>query len=543
VAINLPLVLTGQIWHSYDFPTHYFFSTHYQRDWWTLWEPRWFEGFDVASYPPLPHQLAALLGSIVGVGNAINLLTFGTLICLPISIYVLAKHYVGPNAAARCSALAIVMPSVLLAAYTFGQLPTLFALNCALFAAAALGGYVRSGGVERFALLLTLVGLTVVAHHATFIFFCPPLFGCVLIGELLASAERRQTIRRIAAAGLASATVVVLAILPFWVWYATEYVAQTAIDHSSRHDFLTDLAAQKIFLWSEHGILVVALLLAIPLVWRRPKQYGPWYALAAGLSIIGLGGTTPLPRFLFGDQWEWLTYDRFSLWSDIGLVILLGAVASAILDRPGGPSVAARAAWALTLVGLGIYGITDALRPTLLAVTPAAIDPAPIVNYLESDHRADWRYLTFGFGEQAGVVNALSQAQTVDGYYFTARRIPLLTESGIGQIDRNLDLDPEGRVALTLLNDPAPYALKWVFAKDPNYTALLVSAGWIPSETLANGVEVWIPPVTIPTITSLPASTLPRLDPRWGYWWGTVPIAFFLLAGPAAWLVWRRRES
>src|SRR5262245_34976294 len=72
LAISVPLVLSGQVWHSYDFPTHVFFATHYQRGWWALWETRWFEGFDVASYPPLTHQLAALLGWVIGDGNAVN---------------------------------------------------------------------------------------------------------------------------------------------------------------------------------------------------------------------------------------------------------------------------------------------------------------------------------------------------------------------------------------------------------------------------------------------------------------------------------------
>jgi hypothetical protein len=543
LAVNLPIAITGQVWHSYDFPTHYFFATHYQRDWWGLWEPRWFGGFDVASYPPLPHQLAAGLGWVVGIGNAINILTLVAVVCLPISVYVLAKRYLGRNAAARCAVLAVVTPSVLLAAYTFGQLPTLFALNCALFAAAALGSFVRHGGLERLVLLVALVGLTLVSHHATFIFLGPPLFGSVIAGEILASAASRRTLWRIGLAAGVLAGVVVLAILPFWIWHATEYVSQTAIDHPSRHDLLIDLAAQKIFFWSEHGILVIVPFLAAPLVWRRPKQLGPFFALAVGLAAIGLGGTTGLPRLLFGDQWEWLTYDRFSLWSDIGMIILLGAVASAVLDQPKGPTVAARVAWALTVVGLGVYGITDALRPALIAATPPAVDPTPMVDFLAAEHHADWRYLTFGFGEQVGMLNAMTDAQSIDGYYFTARRIPLLTTSGIGQIDRDLDLDPTGRVARAILQNPAPYALRWIFTEDPHYTALLDQTGWIRIESLVNGVGIWRAPGEIPRIVDLPTSQLPRLDPHWGWWWGSVPLGFLVAVGPAGWFAWRRRGS
>ncbi|HLZ07021.1 MAG TPA: hypothetical protein VKT80_00385, partial [Chloroflexota bacterium] len=460
MAVNVPLLLTGQIWHTYDFPTHLFFASHYQHDWWSLWEPRWFEGFDVASYPPLPHQLAALLGWIIGDGNAINLLTFGSVVCLPVSTYFMAKSYIGPVAASRSAALAVVIPSVLFSAYSFGQLPTLFALDTSLFAATALGGYMRRGSVGFLFLLIALIGTTVASHHATFIFLGPPLFGCIFVAEFLASHERSQTVVRMTVATIASVGVAIVAILPFWIWHATEYVAQTAIDHASRHDFLTDPASQKVFFWSEHGILIAAIGLAVPLVFRRPKQLVPWYGLAVGMMVIGLGGTTPVPRLLFGDQWNWLTYDRFSLWSDVGMVVLFGALASSILDRPGRPSAVASFAWWFTLVGLGAYGVTDALRPTLISTLPPPIDLKPIVTFLESDGRDQWRYLTLGFGEQAGILNAQSTAQTVDGYFFTARRIPILTESGIGQIDRNLDLDPKAKVTHALLRDPAPHALK-----------------------------------------------------------------------------------
>jgi hypothetical protein len=42
------------------------------------------------------------------------------------------------------------------------------------------------------------------------------------------------------------------------------------------------------------------------------------------LFSLGLGGTTPLPRLLFGANWAWLTYDRFSLWAGLALLPLAG---------------------------------------------------------------------------------------------------------------------------------------------------------------------------------------------------------------------------
>jgi hypothetical protein len=541
-AISLSLAITGQVWHSYDFPTHVFFASHYQRDWWTLWEPRWFEGFDVSSYPPLAHQLVAILGWLLGTPAAVSVLLAACLITLPVATYTLARRYFGAPTAGRAAALSVVTPSVLLAAYTFGQLPTIFALVTSLFAAAALGWFIERGGSSRLALTLSLVAMTVAAHHATFIFFGPPLFGTIVLAELLRSTQRRQTIIRCLLAAAAAIPVVTLVIFPFWIWHATEYVEQVPIDHASRHDLLNDVAAQKLFFWDEHGVLVLALVVGLLLVRRQIRQAAPWYLAAAFLFVLGLGGTTPLPRLLFGSQWNWLTYDRFSLWADVFLVILFASWVSRRLDSRTRGRWLARIAWGLTLVVLGTYGIADALRPTLINSTPTPIDPQPIVAFLQADGHDHWRYLTLGFGEQAGVLNALTDAQTVDGYYFTARRLPVLTQSGVGQIDFSLSMDPGARTIRAFLANPVPHRLRWIFTRDPADSLILLSAGWVDRTTLSNGIEVWESPLDVPPITAVTA------PPDWrtralGIWWGSVPLLAFASVLPTALLAWRANHA
>jgi hypothetical protein len=538
LAMSIALALTGQVWHSYDFPTHVFFASHYQRDWWTLWETRWFEGFDVSSYPPLAHQLAALLGWLIGAPAAIGALLAGCLVILPVATYTLARRYFGVPTAGRAAALIVVTPSVFLASYTFGQVPTIFALVTSLFAAAALGCFLERGGASRLALTLALVAVTVAAHHATFIFFGPPLFGAVAFAEILRSAQRQQTIMRCLLVAAATIPVVILVIFPFWVWHATEYVDQVPIDHASRHDLFQDVAAQKLFFWDEHGALILALVFGLLLVRREIRQAAPWYLVAVFLFVLGLGGTTPLPRLLLGSQWDWLTYDRFSLWADVILAILFAAWVSRRLDAGSRGRWPARLAWGLTLVVLGTYGIADALRPTLINSTPAPIDPQPIMAFLQANGRDHWRYLTLGFGEQAGMLNALTDAQTVDGYYFTARRLPVLTQSGIGQIDFSLAMDPEARTIRALLADPVLHHLRWIFTRDPHYLPILVEAGWVDRATLSNGIQVWESPVDVPPVAadSAPSDWRTR---ALGIWWGTVPLLAFASVLPAALLAWR----
>ena len=45
LGLNLPLVLSGLQFYSFDAYTHLFFADHYRRWWFDLFEPRWFGGF------------------------------------------------------------------------------------------------------------------------------------------------------------------------------------------------------------------------------------------------------------------------------------------------------------------------------------------------------------------------------------------------------------------------------------------------------------------------------------------------------------------
>ena len=63
-------ILTARYRLSYDAFTHMFFADHYARDWFSLWETRWYTGFNVVSYPPLVHQLIANNDTIHGFPKA-----------------------------------------------------------------------------------------------------------------------------------------------------------------------------------------------------------------------------------------------------------------------------------------------------------------------------------------------------------------------------------------------------------------------------------------------------------------------------------------
>ena len=65
-ALHGILIVTRRYRLSYDAYNHMFFGDHYRMDWWSLWEPRWYTGFPINSYPPLVHQLIGALSHLTG---------------------------------------------------------------------------------------------------------------------------------------------------------------------------------------------------------------------------------------------------------------------------------------------------------------------------------------------------------------------------------------------------------------------------------------------------------------------------------------------
>src|SRR5215212_5169699 len=89
------LILAGRYRLSYDAYNHMFFGDHYRMDWWSLWEPRWYTGFLVNSYPPLVHQLIGVLSHIFGLDAAFALLLWITVTLLPLGVYSFSRIFVG----------------------------------------------------------------------------------------------------------------------------------------------------------------------------------------------------------------------------------------------------------------------------------------------------------------------------------------------------------------------------------------------------------------------------------------------------------------
>ncbi len=551
------LVLTARYRLSYDAYNHQFFADHYLRDWWSLWEPRWYTGFEIVSYPPLVHQLMALPGSVIGVDAAFGLVLWAVLTTYPLAVYSFAKVFVGRTAASYAALGAALLPSLYLTAHVFGQLPTLFAALLALFGAAVLADFLRHGGALSGALAVFLFAAVTAAHHATLL-FVPWLVGAVAVqvffgrgstlkarifpGFSAFTRARQLSFLRLAVFTVFAILAGWLVIFPFWQWGAGQTL-QTPIDHLSRHNFLRDPFAAVLFFLPMYGLLIPFIPVGLWMGARR-RFWGIGLAFAF-LFLLGLGDTTPLPRLFFGPGWSWLTYDRFAFWASLTLLVFFGAATTRIIrrakihhhgdhgahrERSKSSVFSVRSVVIWFVLAMAFTALLIALIPTWLPTQPPQLDLQPVVDFLAQDGRSQYRYLTLGFGDQLARLSLLTAATTLDGSYHTARTLPELRASGIGQIDTAFWL-PDGLSALDpILQRAGGRGVRWGFVNLKAFGPVLLRNGWHPFATLSNGVVVWENPAA-----SLPPPVEPPAEsPFAAFAWGAFPLSVFFVSGALA---------
>jgi hypothetical protein len=516
-----PLVAFGLYRYSWDAATHMFFADHYRRSWFALWDPRWFGGFSVSSYPPLTHQLLALVSVPLGYDAAFGLVLLATLVLFPVGAWRFAEVFVSPRAATAAAMIAPLVPGVALASHAFGQLPTMVALTLALFLVGEFARFVERGSAIRLGSVVALSGTVFAAHHATALFLLAPALMAASATLLPGSAPRVRPIRlrRIILAAIGCGLAGAIVVLPFWLW-ARGGIPDAFIPHNSRSDFLRDLNAQALYLWGIYGLIPA---LAFYGFWRRHDRRTVAVAMLAGVvGVLGLGGTTPLPSLVFGRQWEWLTYDRFALWAAVAMLPLAGiAIGHLLTSRIPAGRVLAIA----SLAGILFYAGSDAVTSVLGPALPYQRDLQPIAQFMNNGRTA-WRYQTFGAGDPGARLGTATLATTIDGTYYTARRVPVLARSGIGLLDSALWWDPSGAALRRALAVADQYSIRWAFVLDAHYDPYLSAAGFTPHPPLPGGIEVW----ENATAPRLPHAALRFGEPdAQGIIWGTLPLACFAL--------------
>lgn len=519
LAMQLPLT------NSYDANFHVFFASHYAHHWFDPWNPKWFAGFSQATYPPLAHQWIALLSFVFGLHMAFLLVQLAAVLLTPISVYRFAKLWVSERAASYAAVLSIFAGALAFLVYSAGQLPTTLSAPLFLLAVPYFYDWSRSG--ESRALLKGVI-LTLAAgavHHVTLI-FGSWLFAIPVLWLAVMDRGQRNAVAVVIRGfifGVVAAIGVGIVLLPYWISIIKHPIEQIPIPHASRSNLLLNITYLTNYFFVPYGMLVIALPF---ILWYgaanrrlRPLLFGFWVTF-----IFGLGGTTPLPKWVFQRAFEILTFERFTLWAVMMALPIVGLIAEYAIDQHR-----KTAAIGFALAAL----ITIALPMGWISISPfsanANLNVDPVDSFLNRDGHDKYRYLTLGFGNSLPKVSTYTDANSVDGEYNSARLLPEFTHYGTAQLTSAKYFGSAGMEALRMmLRHAAHYGLKYIFIHDPYYEPLVTFAGWKQVESYDNGsITVWSRE-DIPPARPVPSDAMPT--PLEGLLWGTLPMASSILA-------------
>lgn len=557
IAMSLVLVIHGVIVYytlpkTYDAYVHMFFADHYARFWFEPWEYRWYTGFLTVSYPPLVHQLVALLGKIFPLKVAFSLYAIVIYEVLIIGVYRFSKIFFDKTTAGIAAILAVVLSSLVETLHVYGQVPTLTGISFLLNSLPFLYQYIVKRKTIYLVMGLAFLSVVISSHHVTaifgMVFFIAPVFFMALVDGLPPESRPRNFIlffgqvvlaalRQIKQIILFGGLMIVLAIgliFPYWYWSRSDPITQVPIPHGSRDNFIAEFSSGLVF-YIIPLTLILALIPAITYLITRERRHFGWVVSFYLCLLLGSGGTTPLPKMMLGDTaFNILTLDRFGFWASIIAIpfmakfihtFLAGSVRDFWVRRFGERghfTLSALSGFTYLLFIVFIFHLA-AFRP----LQPKPVEIQPILNFLNRDDHMRWRYMTLGFGDQMAWLSANSLAATVDGNYHSARRLPELTSRPVERLENAKFLGYEGLASLNdFLTKAEKYSLKYIFSNDQYYDPLLFYTGWNRTIQLENGIMVW----EKGNISTIKPVVPTEIHPVLKYTWGIFPLASLVLA-------------
>jgi len=528
IVIHGPLLLMElPATTSYDCNLHIFFGSHYAQHWFNPWNEKWFAGFSQTTYPPLTHQWIALLSHVVGLTEAFMLVQLIAVILIAVGTWRFARLWVDDGAASLAALLSVFAGTVSFLVYSAGQLPTTLSAPLYLLALPYFYEWSRLGSWR--ALLKGLVlGLAAASAHHVALLFGSVLFAAPVLWLAWSDARSEE---KSGSAVLGRGLVFVLltivgvgiVLLPYWIAIIRHPIEQMPIPHGSRLNYLMNWVHGVNYFVVPYG----AMILALPFVVIKGASVPRLRILLIAFWIaflLGLGGTTPLPRLLFGRAFEILTFERFTLWATLLALPIVGAVAEDMVKRFRDVGAFALAAAAVFTMSLALGWLNWSPFHT-----SGGLNVDAVVNFLNRDGHDQYRYLTLGFGNSMSKVATYSTATSVDGEYNSARLLPEMTRYGSAQLTSAKFFGAAGMDSLReMLQHANRYGLKFIFVHDPYYNPLLVFAGWRQIETYDSGAITAWSKDDVPPARKVTSDTMPT--PWEGLLWGTLPIGSSILA-------------
>ncbi len=529
LAVHGPLLLMQLPANSYDANTHIFFAGHYANHWFSPWNEKWFGGMSQTTYPPLTHQWIALFSHTFGLTGAYMVVQLIVILLLPVGMYRYALLWIPEREASYAALGTVFLGSLAMLVYQSGQLPTTTAAALTLNALPYFYSWTRDGrGMQLLkGVAISMAGAA--AHHVTFLFgailFALPVLWLSVLDRKLSGRGSSVVgvLVRAVVFGAAILGAAILVLLPYFMSLRQNPISQLPIPHGSRDNYILS-PHSGINFWI---IPMGALILAIPyILFRgsaerrlRPLLFG-WYLT----TLLGLGGTTPVGRVLLGRAYEVLTFERFTFWATLMAMPIVGLLAKELVDRWGRRGI-------LLLGVSAVYSCAMAVAWVVFnPINSGDFRVQPVIDFLNREDHAKYRYITLGFGNQFAKVSTYANAGSLDGDYNSARLLPELTAYGAGQLYNSKYYGTAGMESLrAILKHADQYGLRYIFVRDRYYEPLLAFAGWRQAEIYDNGATSLWTKDDVPPAKHIDFGNV--VPPAWqGVMWGIVPVSASLLA-------------
>ncbi|MGB8062344.1 MAG: hypothetical protein WCF26_10650 [Candidatus Sulfotelmatobacter sp.] len=529
LAVHGPLLLMQLPSGSFDANFHIFLASHYAHHWFNPWNEKWFAGFSQTTYPPLTHQWIALVSTVTGLKMGYMLVQLIAVLLLPVGVFRFARIWEDERAASYAALGSIFLGALAFLVYQAGQLATVTSAALYLNALPYFFEWSEEGSFRSLAKGLAVTLAAAAAHHVTLIFGTVLFAGPVLWVAFLDARDGRTrgAVGAVLFRAIVFAFLVVVGVgvvlFPYWITLIQHPIHQIPIPHDSRRNFLLNAITGINYFVIPYGALILALPFIVirgATVRRlRPLLFGFWLTF-----IFGLGGTTPLPRWLLGRAYEILTFERFTFWATLMAMPIVGLLAIELLDRFRTKAAVCLSLAAVATIGAALAWLTaNPYRPM------GTMNVKPVIAFLNRDGHDSYRYLTLGFGSELAQVSTYTDASSVDGDYNSARLLPEMTQYGSAQLTNAKFYGSAGMASLrAMLEHANRYGLKYIFVHDPYYEPLLTFVGWRKIETFDNGeITAWSKD-DVPPAHRIDSNDIP---PAWmGLMWGTLPIGVSVLA-------------
>lgn len=529
LAVHGPLLLMQLPSGSFDANFHIFLASHYAHHWFNPWNEKWFAGFSQTTYPPLTHQWIALVSTLTGLKMGYMIVQLIAVLLLPVGIFRFARIWVDDRSASYAALGSVFLGALAFLVYQAGQLATVTSAVLYLNALPYFFEWSTEGSGKSFVKGIAVSLAAAAAHHVTLIFGTVFFAGPVLWVALIDARDHRTRGSLGAVIGRAIAFAVVVGIgvgivlLPYWLTLIQHPIHQIPIPHDSRSNYLLNSITGINYFVIPYGALILALpFIVLRGAWvrrLRPLLVGFWLAF-----IFGLGGTTPLPRWLLGRAFDILTFERFAFWATLLAMPIVGLLAMDLLDRFQAKAAVALSLASVVTIGAALYWLNaNPYRPV------AMVNVDPVVSFLNRDGHDSFRYLTLGFGSELAKVSTYTDASSVDGDYNSARLLPEMTQYGSAQLTNAKFYGSAGMASLrAMLEHANRYGLKYIFVHDSYYEPLLTFAGWRKTETFDDGAITAWSKDDVPPAHRIESDAVP---PAWmGLLWGTLPVGVSILA-------------